>query len=190
MFPAHNAVLSGDTLTTLTLNREWRKIISSAIEGYFNPAWDDLTLDNQDLLSALLEDLYTAETLGGAMKTTTKAIVLTSDKSTGSLTYVDVPESSFPHTFEFENAEIEVMALLANSSNANAFMRPMANGLAGIDGTEARLRQLTHPVKVADRWEGLPVGVPVTIKSQFKVSNATGTIFMNYNLIYVIREYP
>jgi hypothetical protein len=57
--PAHDAALTGDTLTSLTLNFEWRKIISSAIEGYLaNRGEDETTLDNQDFLSALLIDLY------------------------------------------------------------------------------------------------------------------------------------
>jgi hypothetical protein len=57
--PAHDAVLAGDSLTTVSLNFEWRKIISSAIEGYLaTSAKDETTLDNQDLLSQFLIDLY------------------------------------------------------------------------------------------------------------------------------------
>jgi hypothetical protein len=57
--PEHDAILSGDTLKSISMNREWRKFIIGAIDQYLaNRATDDTTLDNQDLLSAFYVDLY------------------------------------------------------------------------------------------------------------------------------------
>lgn len=57
--PAHDAAISGDTLTTISLNQEWRAIISGALEEYWQTRnTDNLTLDNLDLLSAFMNDLY------------------------------------------------------------------------------------------------------------------------------------
>lgn len=57
--PAHDAAILGDTLTTISLNQEWRAIITGALEQYWmTTATDDTTLDNQDLLSAFYSDLY------------------------------------------------------------------------------------------------------------------------------------
>ena len=59
MLPAHDAILTGDTLTSLSINREWRKLISNAIEAYLSHnKSDELTLDNEDLLSDLFLDFY------------------------------------------------------------------------------------------------------------------------------------
>ena len=57
--PAHDAALTGDTLKSISMNREWRKFIVGSIESYLaNRASDDLTLDNQELLIAFMNDLY------------------------------------------------------------------------------------------------------------------------------------
>jgi hypothetical protein len=58
VLPAHDTVLSGDSLTTVSLNRVWREFIVGAIEAYLaNPKKDELTLDNQDLLSQFYNDV-------------------------------------------------------------------------------------------------------------------------------------
>lgn len=56
--PPHDEVLSPDTLGTLSLNFEWRKIIVPAILAYYALDDSEISLDNYDLLMALLEDLY------------------------------------------------------------------------------------------------------------------------------------
>jgi hypothetical protein len=62
---AHDDNLAPDTLTTLTVNYQWRKIISTAIENYFAP-FDRFhaSIDEKEALLAagrLIEDLYTTE---------------------------------------------------------------------------------------------------------------------------------
>jgi hypothetical protein len=56
---AHDAVIAGDTLTTITLNSQWRMMLAGAINSYLaNYATDDLTLENQQLLGVFFLDLY------------------------------------------------------------------------------------------------------------------------------------
>lgn len=62
--PIHNQALAGDELTTIQLNREWRKIVASALQLYWRHGKDGLALDNEDLLDDVLEDLYTFEAVG------------------------------------------------------------------------------------------------------------------------------
>lgn len=57
--PAHDAAIAGDTLTTLTLNQEWRAIVVGALEAYWATNQEDtVTIDNLDLLMSFYDDLY------------------------------------------------------------------------------------------------------------------------------------
>lgn len=57
--PSHDGAISGDTLSTISLNQEWRAIITGALEEYWQTRKvDTLTLDNLDLLNAFYIDLY------------------------------------------------------------------------------------------------------------------------------------
>jgi hypothetical protein len=57
--PAHDAILAGDTLTTISLNMDWRAIIAGALNQYWATNQDDTTtLDNLDLLMSFFNDLY------------------------------------------------------------------------------------------------------------------------------------
>lgn len=57
-YPAHNDALSGDSLYTLELNYKWRKLIAGLLDKAWRDDLSDTSLDNQDMLSALIEDLY------------------------------------------------------------------------------------------------------------------------------------
>lgn len=78
---SHDAVIVGDTITTLHLNSEWRKFVSSAIGSYFSSATrkaSQAQLDDFDpLLSILLDDFYSAE--GTAMTTIVKSALRVAD---------------------------------------------------------------------------------------------------------------
>jgi hypothetical protein len=51
--------LPDDTLTTVTLNYQWRSLIAAALEHYYRwPDGSELSLDNQDKLAQFYEDLY------------------------------------------------------------------------------------------------------------------------------------
>lgn len=57
--PAHDAVLAGDTLTTIQLNMDWRAIIVGALNQYWATNQEDsTTLDNLDLLMSFFNDIY------------------------------------------------------------------------------------------------------------------------------------
>jgi len=60
--PDHDAILSGDTPTTLTLNYQWRRIIVDAIDRHlefaFENAVDPDKIDAIMKFRALLDDLY------------------------------------------------------------------------------------------------------------------------------------
>jgi hypothetical protein len=57
--PAHDALLAGDTLTTIQLNMEWRAIINGALAQYWASNQEDaITIDNLDLLMSFFNDLY------------------------------------------------------------------------------------------------------------------------------------
>lgn len=150
--------------------------------------WRDRTI------SPLIDAIANGETCGGGLasvKITPKSIVLGANRTTSSTTFVDVTGSDFSHTFTYENATIEAMALLANDSNANSYMQILCNGNTGLLSVETRLRQMTEVVKAVNNWEGIPTGTPITIKSQFRQSGGgTATIFQNYNMVYLITEYP
>lgn len=164
--------------------------MASALQFYFNVNESDNSYDNETRLIDLLEDLYTVETAtGSAMKISTKSIQISGDKTTTSTSYVDVSGTAFNHTFTYPNAEIEIVARLANSGNANSFLRPMVNSSAGLDSTEARVRNMTEVIKASDRFESIATGTPIEVKAQFRVSAGTATVFQDYNVVVVIREY-
>lgn len=57
--PAHDGAISGDTITTVSLNQAWRSIITGALEEYWQTRLtDNQTLDNLDFLNAFYIDLY------------------------------------------------------------------------------------------------------------------------------------
>jgi hypothetical protein len=58
VLPAHDDLLTGDTLTSVTVNYRWRGLIVGVLENYLRQDNGDTSLDNQDLLSAFFEDFY------------------------------------------------------------------------------------------------------------------------------------
>jgi hypothetical protein len=57
--PAHDAAIAGDTLTTISLNQEWRAIVGGALTQYWATNQEDsITIDNLDLLMSFINDLY------------------------------------------------------------------------------------------------------------------------------------
>jgi hypothetical protein len=49
---------SPDTLLSMTINGEWRKLIVGALENYLQQDNGEISLDNQDLLAQIFEELY------------------------------------------------------------------------------------------------------------------------------------
>ena len=63
--PGHDEELSGDILTTLIINFEWRRLISDALQSYADSIirnLDDALVDDyRNKFQALINDLYTPE---------------------------------------------------------------------------------------------------------------------------------
>jgi len=61
--PPHNEVLSPDTMTTLFINHQWRRLISDSLQSYADSIIlkldDSLVDDYRNQFQALLDDLYT-----------------------------------------------------------------------------------------------------------------------------------
>jgi hypothetical protein len=56
---AHDAVIAGDTLKTITLNSQWRMMLVGAINAYLDTrATDSQTLDNLQKMGEFFLDLY------------------------------------------------------------------------------------------------------------------------------------
>jgi hypothetical protein len=65
--PDHDEALSGDILTTLNINFEWRRLISDALQSYADSIIrnldDSLVDDFRNQFQALINDLYTVDTV-------------------------------------------------------------------------------------------------------------------------------
>lgn len=82
--PYHDELLSGDDLTTLVLNFEWRRLVADALQSYLdrdaNQLSDTEYDDAKERIYLLIHDLYTVEALSvpahyqEAERTTTQAI--------------------------------------------------------------------------------------------------------------------
>jgi hypothetical protein len=57
-FPEHDESLAGDDLYSLTLNYRWREILVPAITFFFQRDGSDISIENEDRLNNLLNDLY------------------------------------------------------------------------------------------------------------------------------------
>lgn len=87
--PYHDELLSGDDLTTLVLNFEWRRLIADALQSYLDRDANQLTDteydDAKERIYLLIHDIYTIENLGvlahyhEASRASTQAIAANTD---------------------------------------------------------------------------------------------------------------
>lgn len=86
--PTHNEPIGSDTLTTLTLNYQWRRIVSEALQFYFDYRIEQLSDaeidDTRNQFSVLIHDLYTAEIMSTvqvkqASRSTSQGVVANTD---------------------------------------------------------------------------------------------------------------
>lgn len=192
VLPAHNQALAGDTLTSIQLNYEWRKIVASALYFYFrHNGKTELAYDNDDFLSVLLEDLYTAESFGSAMKTHSQSVFLTGNPQTSSTTFVAVANSGFSFTPSHAKALVRVSNLSlisAAGNNVEAQIEAshgtrVQNGLVRVQSTSNR------EVDMAACFDDLPIGVEVTFNLAWKSSGGTASIGTGTGLVAEIVEY-
>lgn len=187
--PAHNAALAGDTLTSLTINYQWRKFIAAAIDAYLNQSADDeQSLDNFDMLYSFYDDFYNFEATP-AMKSTTRLQSLGANRSTTSTIFVAVTGSDFVHNFTKPNALIICTAQLHMNIAATGQIRPAIVGFNGADSTVGQITETTpRNITFSETFNNITLGNQ-TVRLEWKVS--ASTINMNNGTAagYTIIEY-
>lgn len=174
--PAHNIASAGDSLTTLSLNHEWREIIASALQFYFHQGYTDLALDNDELLTHVLDDLYTAENIGASVKTREIVHDFVTGKTTTSATFVDVAGASWTHTPTLSKVSIE-MNFEADMSTANrGYFRILLDGNIGNSASQPFIENtVSRTVALIDSFDVTP-NVQFTLKLQMRSSGGTLSI--------------
>lgn len=189
--PDHNEALAGDTLTTISFNYQWREIVASALQFYFNHDESALGLDNEDLLNNVLNDLYTAESFGG-MDTRVNTVVLPGTKTTTSTSFIAVPDSSFSHTFSKPNALIRCSNILArnNTVSQTCEVQIRVAGAAGNESGNGLVNGTTNqPLVAVARFEGIETGVSKAIELYFRANAGTAVVTALSWLVFEIEEY-
>ena len=188
----HNELISGDELFSIQLNYKWRKLII----GLINNAWfDDLStisLDNQDLLSALILDLYDdSEVFVPRVIPTLLRADLGTNKTTTSTSFVIITASNLSFTPQTENCMIICHNIsIVNSTSAIVEVEVRFNALTGTQNAIAENSGVNgRTVSASAVFEGLDIGVAHDISLYWKVASGTGTIAANTPLIYEVIEY-
>lgn len=189
--PAHNAALAGDTLTTLALNYQWRRIIAIALQFWFTHGDEGLAATNEDYFEALIQDLYTAEPLGMSFLPRVLQKNISADRSTTSGTFVIVAASNVAYTPSKANFRVTCHGIsMLNSSNDDSFVQVRFNGNEGSEQAIGRVSNTTaREVSCSAIFEAVDIGVEHDIALYFRRSANTATISQRSELVYVIEEW-
>lgn len=189
--PAHDEALTDDTLTSIQLNFQWRKIIAAALENYFRHGDEGLALDNDDLFNNLLNDLYNAENIGVSFSPRVLQKNISADRSTTSSTFVIVPSSNVAFTPTKANFRVTCHGIsMLNSSNDDSFVQVRFDGNEGGEQAIGRVSNTTaREVSCSAIFEGVSVGVEHDIALYFRRQANTNTISQRSELVFVIDEY-
>ena len=187
----HNELLSGDELTTVQLNRDWRRLVTAALYYYWRHKTDELSLDNEDMLDDLLADIYDAETFT-MRKFTLHRQSITANFTTNSLVPVAVTNSNFNHTFTYPNAIVSCY----NISNSNGgvvgqqnFIQVDCTQKAADSVAESVLAANTKETMAVSQYSELEVGEVTSLRLIAWVTGNTMTIAQNVHLVYIIEEW-
>lgn len=190
--PIHNEALSGDELTTIQLNHEWRRIVTSALFYYFKHGTSELALDNEDLLDDVLEDIYTSEITG--MLTTLKGFVLPANRTRNLATYAAVADASVAHVFTKPKAVITFYNVVSNISPAGqfgSFRIRMSHG--NLDGTEYEWGSKRSDIMAYSgqiKYKDIPPATAVTIFLEFACTGGSNlAMYAAHNTLVRIEEY-
>lgn len=189
VYPEHNEAIAGDSLFSIQLNYKWRKIIAALLEKAWLSDLSEISLDNQDFLSALILDLYTAETINANMLATAIS-VSPSGSTTTSTTYVQISTSAISHTFTKSKALIRVSGILLSVSSSQfanikidlASISPLDEIASIVSGATIRAISCAHV------YENIPAGSR-GIKLMWKTTGGTATLTAGIDLLYEIIEY-
>lgn len=190
--PAHNEALVGDELTTLILNHEWRRIVSSALLYYWTHGRTELAYENEDALDDLLIDLYNSELLG--MKITLYQNMLPANRTRSGAAYATVLGSERNHQFTKSKAKITLKNIYASiSANAEVGYFRIVASTGSILGTVVEVGVGRTDIVVIDaiiQYQNLDLVNPTQIRLEFGASGGqTVTCYAEWNMIWVIEEY-
>lgn len=177
--PDHNEALAGDTLYSIQLNHEWRRIVTSALQFYFQHGETGLALDNEDLFSNMIVDLYNAENMGNLVNVQNFNIDLATDKTTTSNAFVAMSGGIVGFTPTKANCEITVSNLdLRHSNVAEVQARIRCNqGTQGQEAIAVMSGSVSKPMSASIKYTAMPVGTPSNIQIEWKVSiGGTATV--------------
>lgn len=184
--------MSGDTLTTITVNYRWRSLIAAATEFYYRDYFQtEDELDNQDAFSAFLEDLYTAESLGSSMAYTIQGVDIGTNRTTSATSFGQLTGSSFLFTPSKANFIVRCSnIILSNSGSFNTIAQIRFNALAGAVSANAIMNGTTARTLAASaKFESVSVGVEHSLELYWRVSGGTGTANASSFLLFEIEEY-
>lgn len=189
--PPHNEAIDGDSLYSIQLNYKWRKIIAGLLSEYFWTDESEIALTNDNLLTILLLDLYTAEAAAVAQTIRLNRVDIGANRSTTSTSFVLVTGTNFSHTPTYAHMLIECYSIALNNSGLNTTEAEVRfNAVAGSQAANARMFGSTGISMVAiAEFTGLTVGVAHDIALYWKVTAATGNMFQASHLVYKITEW-
>ncbi len=189
--PAHNAVLAGDSLTTLALNYKWRKIIAIALQFWFTHGDTTLAMTNEDYFEGLIQDLYTAEVIG--LKTTTYYAALASDKTRSNAAFAAVSGFALNHTFTHTKAKITISNIRGNLSvntQRGSVRGTLSSGTRVTTDSIGFVTTTQRDLRWAGEFTAIPTGTPLTIGLEFAASGgSTITLQAADNMVVEIEEY-
>lgn len=187
--PIHNQALVGDEITTLSLNHEWRRIVTSALQYYFQHGKSTLALDNEDLLDDVLEDIYTAEAFG--MNSVIRSVMLTANQSRNQTTFATVPGSTVSYVPTKSRAKISISNIRCGL-DAGGFGSVRVGVSAGdvvIRDEYGANSSTARNVRAAAIFENMPIGVSVDVFVEFAAASGdTITVFRAHNMLIEIDE--
>lgn len=181
----------GDTLSSIQLNYQWRKIIAAALETYFRHGDEGIALDNDDLFNNLLNDLYDLETIGMSFSPRVLQKNISADRTTTSGTFVIVPSSNVAFTPTKANFRVTCHGIsMLNSSNDDSFVQVRFDGNEGTEQAIGRVSNTAaREVSCSAIFEGVDIGVERDLSLYFRRSANTATISQRSELVFVIDEY-
>lgn len=189
--PVHNEALVGDEITTLSLNFEWRKIVSSALLFYFSHGKTALAYENEDLFDDLLIDLYSVELFGVSFLPRVLQKNIGADRSTISAVFVLVTGSNISHTPSKANFRVTCHGIsLSNSSNDNSFVQVRFDGLEGAEQAIGRVTNTAaREVSCSAIFNDVSVGVAHDLALYFRANASAAVISVRSEIIYLIEEW-
>lgn len=190
VFPPHNQAIVGDSLFSIQLNYKWRKLVAQALHKLSIDDESTISLDNQDLLSALINDLYDAEVTVPTYAYKSK--VMAAAFTVTSTTYAIVTDTNVSYTPSKANFRVTVHNLAANCSagGAELFAEVRFNGVESTNQIASHIIGTQQfDMDCSAIFEGVSVGVAHDLSIYAKRVAANCTVLRTSEILYMIEEY-